>query len=149
MASFYEVLALNVFAMQVGVELIRKDMKRAAIRAIDPTGALGKDDQLIDAIASLPRIPDAMAVLTPEHAERLGLRKKHTIVFCEAEHTSPIPPVALQHYAEIYDVSEDGYDCTIAVAVIERYGRWHFLDLGAIYVASCYAMNDQGTPNEA
>lgn len=148
MASFYEALALNVFAMQVGVELIRKDMKRTAIRAIDPTGTLGDDDDVISAIASLRRTPDAIAILTPEYAERLGLKKKRTILYCEAEHTCPIPPEALQGYAEIYDALEDGYDCSIAVVVIERYGRWQLLDLPSIYVASFYTMNDDGEAAE-
>ncbi len=135
MGSFYEELALNLFSVKTGIKLARKHMKQFILEQIDPNKERRKDYHLITAISELKRTPDAVSVLTPDEAEALSLDKIKTVLFCEAEHSNPITEDGLFEYAELFDMLEDDYGFNIALVVIEKYGRYQFVDLEALYYA--------------
>jgi hypothetical protein len=146
MGSVHEELALTLFSLKSGVPLVRKKMKKAILASVNPKNAI-KDDELIDSISQLKRTPDAVAILSKDEASALGLDPIKTILFCEAEYSSPIPLSTLEKYADLYDMSHDGYDFSFAVVVIERYGRYQFIDLDFLYTAVLFARKtEQGAP---
>lgn len=133
MGTFYENLALSIFSLQTGIDLVRKKMKKCILEEIDPNKGCDEDNDFTEKVSMLKRTPDAVAILSMEVAVSLGLPPKRTILFCEAEHTSPIPENALWEYAALYDLSEDDPVYSVAVVVIERYGRWQILDLPSLH----------------
>ncbi len=143
MGSFWEELALNLFSVKTGIKLTRKRMKQFILEQIDPNEERHKDYYLITAISELKRTPDAVSVLTPDEAESFGLEKIKTVLFCEAEHSSPITKEGLFEYAELFDMLEDDYGFNIALVVIEKYGRYQFVDLESLYYALLPLMSEK------
>lgn len=146
--DYYEELSLELFRIEYGVDqLIRKNMVKTVKELLYKRERMEADGlDSIETLESLTRTPDAIALFTTEQALCAGFPfEMPAIVFCEAEHTSPLTPKALIEYSDLYDEIMDFYDYQVAVAIIERYGRTQFLNLSAVYHANIrYEMKKRG-----
>jgi len=132
--SFHEELSLSIFSVKTRIPLIRSKYKKIILDEFFPNKESRIDNDICDKLKKWSRTPDAIAILTPKQAKFLGLEEIKTVLFCEAEYTSPISRKGLFEYAGLYDVLYDE-DFTIAVVIIGKYGDYSFLDLPSLYIS--------------
>lgn len=144
MPSTHETIGLLTYASRVPALFARRQMKKFLIAGLDPDGRLrDKGDSLIDGIADLRRTPDAVAILDETQSMAAGLPEKKHILFVEVEYSSPIPEMALDEYADIYDFSFDTeLPHFVALAIVDRYGCHRYPDLGGIFTAMLFLNGD-------
>lgn len=143
MASEREQIGLLTWAARLPVPLVRIHVWQWVRKVLESQG-MKPDDALCLALEEIRKMPDGVAVLTPEQSKARGWDGLWTLLCVEVEYSAPISLKGLDEYADLHEAArESELPWAIKLMVVDHYGHGREIDLGALFVAMI--MLDQQT----